>query len=331
MSHYNHLTIKEREKLMSFRAKGFSITQIAQELGRHKSTISRELRRNSKEEDYSPSAAQDNYKQRRQHCKAQKKLSNADLYQFVKDKFLVHQWSPEEISGRLKYESGNQCISTTTIYRAIYAGLFDTEDQKRSKGNRGAIRKLRHHGKTRHTKGYQENRGKIKISHEICERPICANERKRIGDWEADTVVGKRDKACLLTLVDRKSRFLLSAKANAKRSLDVNKTMISCLKGEIVQTITPDRGKEFAKHHLVTEELDGVQFYFPLPHHPWQRGTNENTNGLLREYFPHGKDLTDIDDAYIQSKVDELNKRPRKCLGWKTPYEVYYSVSLHFP
>lgn len=118
-------------------------------------------------------------------------------------------------------------------------------------------------------------------------------------------------------------------KADEKKADPVNKVMIRVLKDQPLKTITPDRGKEFSKHSEVTAALDDVQFCFSRLHHPWQRGTNENTNGLLREYFPKGKDLTDITDDYIQSKTDELNKRPRKCLGYKTPYEVYYSTSLH--
>lgn len=118
-------------------------------------------------------------------------------------------------------------------------------------------------------------------------------------------------------------------KADEKKADPVNKVMIRVLKDQPLKSITPDRGKEFSKHSEVTAALDDVQFYFPRPHHSWQRGTNENTNGLLKEYFPKGKDLTDITDDCIQSKIDELNKRPRKCLGYKTPYEVYYSTSLH--
>ena len=168
-----------------------------------------------------------------------------------------------------------------------------------SSGNRGAIRKLRHRGKSRHTKGYVERRGQIVISHDIDERPAVANERSRLGDWEGDTVAGITGKACLVTLVDRKSRFLIRGKASEKKAEHVNKVMIGSLKGQPCETITPDRGKEFAKHTVVTEALEKVQFYFPKPHHPWQRGTNENTNGLLREYFPKGRDLTDVSEAYI--------------------------------
>ncbi|MDD5810849.1 MAG: IS30 family transposase [Treponema sp.] len=105
--------------------------------------------------------------------------------------------------------------------------------------------------------------------------------------------------------------------------------MIHALENERVETITPDRGKEFAEHGAVTKHLGGKQFYFPLPHHPWQRGTNENTNGLLREYFPKRKDITNYSDEYIAAVTDKINKRPRKCLGYKTPFEVYYSKTLH--
>ena len=147
--------------------------------------------------------------------------------------------------------------------------------------------------------------------------------------WEGDTVAGVKGKACLVTLVDRKSRYLVGGKADAKKADAVNAVMIQALQNEPLRSITPDRGKEFAKHAEVTAALDQVQFYFPLPHHPWERGTNENTNGLLREYFPKGKDLSDIPDSYIQKKFDELNKRPRKCLGYRTPFEVYHSKVLH--
>ena len=195
-------------------------------------------------------------------------------------------------------------------------------------GNRGAIRKLRHRGKSRHTKGYVERRGKIQVSHEICERPKAADKRSRLGDWEGDTVVGTPGQACIVTLVDRKSRYLVGGKAEEKSADSVNAVIINSLKDQPLKSITPDRGKEFTKHSKVTEALDKVQFYFPLPHHPWQRGTNENTNGLLREYFPKGRNLNGIPAEYILEKFDELNKRPRKCLGYRTPYEIYYSTML---
>ena len=243
----------------------------------------------------------------------------------MKQRLLECQWSPEEIAGRLRAEYGQCVISTTTIYRAIYSGKLNA-----SKGSTAStIRKLRHKGKRRRTPSAEEKRGKIKISHDITERPAGAENRSELGHWEADTVVGKQGKACLVTLVDRKSRYLLCGKADGKNAQAVSKTMIDLLLGATALSVTPDRGKEFARHEEVTEYLDGLPFYFPQPHQPWQRGTNENTNGLLREYLPKGKDITDIPDDYIQEKVIMLNLRPRKCLNYKTPYEVHFSKALH--
>ena len=142
-------------------------------------------------------------------------------------------------------------------------------------------------------------------------------------------MVGKQGKACLVTLVDRKSRYLLGGKAASKTAATVNKVMCEALSGQPHLSVTPDRGKEFSKHAQLSKELKRVTFYFPAPHHPWERGTHENTNGLLREFFPKGKDITDTPEDYIQRKYHELNLRPRKCLGYKTPYEVYFSKVLH--
>ena len=329
MSHYKHITPEEREKILVLRSQNHSITYIASNIGRNKSTISRELSRNNIDGEYSAIAAQAAYCNRRIRCRRKTKLSDPNIFKLVQEKFLEHQWSPEQIAGRLKQEHSDISISYTTIYRGIYAGLFDTPEERSSAGNRGAIRKLRHRGKTRHTNDHVEKRGKIVISNDLKDRPEEANNRSRIGDWEGDTVSGSQNGNCLVTLADRKSRMRLCRRAEKKASDCVRDVMIKCLKGQPLYSITPDRGKEFAKHAEVTEALNGVQFYFPKPRHPWDRGTNENTNGLLREYFPKGDDLSKYSDEYIQSKVDELNKRPRKCLGYLTPYEVYYSKSLH--
>lgn len=323
---HHHLTLEEREMIMKYQAMGFSLSKIAEAIGRNKSTISRELRRNSADEIYMPSIAHDLYLGRRKACHPNRKLDDPVLYRYVKDRFLIDQWSPQQIEGRLILEKASSLISYSTIYRAIYGGRFD--EPHLSHGNRGAIRKLRHKGKSRHTKDYEEKRGKMQISHEISERPKEAEERNRIGDWEADTVAGKKGRSCLVTLVDRKSRFLIGGRAPLKKAAPVNKIMISVLKDQPIESITPDRGKEFARHQEVSEALDQVKFYFPLPHHPWQRGTNENTNGLIREYFPKGEDLDDKSDEMIRQAFDKINKRPRKCLGYRTPYEVYYSTEL---
>ena len=275
-----------------------------------------------------PSKAQASYRQRRKKCRPHKILEKPELFALVKRLFLGCQCSPEQIANRLKLENYPISISYKTIYRAIYASMFDTAEQKRSTGNRGARRKLRHRGKPRRPKGYVSNRGKIPISHELVERPLEAKERSRLGDWEADTIVGYNRKSGLLTLVDRLSRFLICRKLSRLGSKEVKAAMIEALRGEPVHSITPDRGREFQLHGEVTGAL-GVEFYFPPPHQPWQRGTNENTNGLLREYFPKGYDFTQLSDKDLRAVVNQLNHRPRKCLGYKTPWEVYFSTMLH--
>lgn len=212
MSHYKHLTPSEREKIYLLHPQNYSLSFIANSIGRNKSTVSRELTRNSNKDRYSPSAAQAAYARRRKQCKPQLKLSDPALYEYVRDRFLKHQWSPEQIAGRLSLENTDQSVSYTTIYRAIYAGMFDTKEQRASHGNRGAIRQLRHRGKTRQTKDHLEKRGKIPISHAIADRPAEANKRCRLGDWEADTVIGKKASPCLLNPHRPKKSFSAQSK-----------------------------------------------------------------------------------------------------------------------
>ena len=209
-------------------------------------------------------------------------------------------------------------MSFSTIYRYIYRHLLP---------NISSEKNLRRRGKFQRPDKAMYN--SVKPDRYIHEWSDVIKKRQRIGDWEGDTVAGKASGPCLVTLADRMSRFLISRKAAKKNSMHVRDIMIQCLEGQPLHSITPDRGKEFARHAEVTDALNNVQFYFPQPHQPWQRGTNENTNGLLREYFPKGSDLSKYSDEQIQNKVDELNKRPRKCLGYRTPYEVYYSTTLH--
>lgn len=326
---YTHLTIFEREKIYLWSSQKISLREIARRLNRSASTISRELRRNQKNSAYSPIIAQTKYEKRKTNCGRNQCLSNPKLWQQVRHLFVDLQWSPEQISNRLKLEKHELQISYNTIYRAIYNGVF--ERKKLNHGNRGLIRSLRHKGKTRHTKGHHETKGKIPISHTIYVRPKAAYQRSEIGHWEADTVAGKTGGSCLVTLTDRKSRYLLAGKINKKKSefvkskiLELFKTVEQCK----VKTITPDRGKEFSKHPEITKMI-GVPFYFPDPHAPWQRGTNENTNGLIREYLPKKESMDEISDETINKYIDKINMRPKKILGWKTPYEVFFNTALH--
>lgn len=330
MGHYNHLTIEERETILIMQTKECSIRKISAVLGRAPSTVSREIERNTKVANiYSPSYATENYKYRRQKCRRRKLLQDESTKNKVQELFLEQQWSPEQISSRLRYENSPISISYNTIYRGIYSGLLEVK--KLGHGERGVARKLRHRGKTRRRKGETETRGKIVISNTIDMRPKEADERKEIGHWEADTVLGKRNTGCLLTLADRCSRYYIAERIPTKTSQPVADKMteiLTQLPTDKVKTITPDRGKEFAKHTQVTETIE-VPFYFSDPHAPWQRPTNENFNGLLREYMPKTTDFSQYTDYEIQEYVSKLNTRPRKCLGWKTPKEVFFSTVLH--
>lgn len=216
MSHYKHITPTEREKILILRSQNHSITYIADSIGRDMSTVSQELSRNTINGEYSAVAAQVAYGDRRIRCRRKTKLSDPKIFKLVQEKFLEHQWSPEQIAGRLKQEYSDVIISYTTIYRGIYVRLFDTSEERKSHGNRSAIRKRRHKGKTRHTRDHIEKRGKIVISNDLEDRPKAANDRSRIGDWEGDTAAGSQNGNCLVTSADRKSGMLLCQRAEKK-------------------------------------------------------------------------------------------------------------------
>lgn len=327
MNHYQHITIDERETIFLMRSHGNSLREIAKNIQKSCSTVYRELKRNSDGGRYSPSKAQAKYQQRKRNCGRSSLLSVSQVFEVVREHFYEDWWSPEEISNRLAVEKHAVQISTATIYLGILKGLFDNLFKS---GSSSAVRHLRHRGKSRHNKTYQEKRGKILIPSKIHDRPREADNRLEIGHWDGDTVLGKSGKACVVTLVDRKSRYLLIGKAAKRTSSAVTNTLSQLMRlwpGRSL-TITPDRGKEFAKVQCLTEEL-GTPFYFPDPHSSWQRGTNENTNGLLREYLPKGTDIDSITDKQIQAYAEQMNNRPRKCLGWRTPFEIFFNVVLH--
>lgn len=333
MSHYKHLSIEERENLYLLKNQKLSIRKIAAQMGRSPSTISRELKRGVRQKNaYRPSVAQSRYIRRRRNCGRKRLMSQAKYQAKVCSLIEQRQWSPEQIANRLKLEASDIQISYPTIYRAIHSGMFDP------KGNHGFVRKkdkysyfLREKGKKR-KKSSDKRRVRFQDAPSISLRPQPANERKCIGHWEADTVAGKKGAACVLTLTDRCSRFLLAAKVDRNTADAVSEKMIQLL-GQLparcIQTITPDRGSEFANYPQISARLHRVEFYFPDPYAPWQRGTNENTNGLLREYLPKYQDISPVSDELIASFVDLLNLRPRKCLGWRAPFEVFFDSVLH--
>lgn len=326
MSHYKQLIIIERENLMAGLYQGKSLRSIAKEMGRAASTLSRELERNNfgTTHRYSPSRAQTRYERQRQHCGRRRLLSDIKLRDITMPLFWIELWSPEQIANRIKHELKQHRISTVTIYRSIYAGFMDSD-------GRNATEFLRYRD-IRRIRKEREKSKKAEGIKRIWDRPAYVSRRKIIGHWEGDTVEGKKGSDCLVTTVERASRFLLAGKVKGKDSRDVGQviiSMFSVLPKHHRRSLTVDRGGEFAQHREITSKLKKMPVYFCDPHSPWQRGTNENTNGLLRQYIPKGEDIAEWTDEEIRFIVDKLNRRPRKCLGWKTPYEVFYNKVLH--
>jgi len=312
---YIQLTQEQRYQIYALKKMGHNQTEIAQVLEVNKSTISRELYRNEGQRGYRPQQAHHLALKRRQKTKPKIPV---ETWAEVK-RLLRREWSPEQISGRLKREQGI-CISHEWIYQ------FVLED-KRAGGK--LYRHLRCQKKRRKRYGTYDRRGKMPNCRSIEERPAIVNHRIRLGDWEVDTLIGKRHKQAMVTLTERKSRFTLLGKVTHPTAQAVQNQIHRLLLpvADKVHTLTSDRGREFAAHEQIAERLH-LKFYFAHPYAAWERGTNENTNGLLRQYFPKKQDLRVVSNKQIERAMHRLNFRPRKCLRFKTPFEVFFKSSV---
>lgn len=314
MSH-KHLTTEDREIILRNLGSDKTYTEIARMVCCHKSTISREIKRNGGRLKYGCLSAQKRYLRQRSHCCMEKKLSRDPLLLHVIEEGIYKYWSPEQIVGRHGLN-----ISTPTIYRAVKSGLLPTKKISQY---------FRCKGKP-YKRNILEKRGKLYGCTSIEKRPCEANDRKRLGDIEGDTVLGRHGTGVVLTLVDRKSRFLSASKLPYRGSNEIAESIIELMKNTQCKTITLDNGKEFARHRKVSQGL-GVSVYFAHPHSPWERATNENTNKLLRQFLPKGSSFRTLTDDKLNYYVNLLNERPRKCLGFKTPKEVsFQNVSVAF-
>ena len=315
MSHYTQLTREERYQISALKTAGHNQVEIAKVLGRHKSTVSRELARNCGLRGYRPKQANVFAEIRRQektsHRIVAKSWERVEL-------LLREYWSPEQVSRWLRQEESIH-VSPEWIYQYV---LRD----KRAGGD--IYRYLRCQKQRKKRYGAPDRRGQLKGRISIDERPEVVNERSRIGDWEADTVIGKQGSAVLVTLVERKTRWSMIGKAPDRTAKKVRAVIVKRLLplASHVKTLTYDNGKEFALHLDIDEVLQS-NGYFAHPYHSWERGLNENTNGLIRQFFPKGKDLSEVTDEEIQSVMDKLNNRPRKCLGFKTPNQVFFGIN----
>ena len=315
---YSQLTEGERNQFYALRQAKMPMTEIANQLGRSRNTLYNELNRNRGRRGYRPRQAQQFAEKRRSETVQPLKM-HPEVIAYIDSK-LQRQWAPEQIAGTMKTDPDGPglAVSHETIYR--YVG-----DDKRAGGT--LYTHLRHgQKKRRKRRGSKDLRGKIRNRVDIDQRPAVVETRKRLGDWEADLVCGTGTSGYLVTLVERVSRRVLIGFTQTKTAREVTSEILRLLKDEVVETITFDNGKEFAGHERIAAEL-GCQCYFAKPYHSWERGLNENTNGLIRQYFPKKMSFAKITADQIALVQHRLNTRPRKCLGFKTPDRVYFSLA----
>lgn len=312
---YRQLTPEERYLISHLRRQGFSKAQIAIQTGRHRSTIGREFGRNENRHGcYRPSKAQEKTNGRRKRSRRNSQFSTED-WQLVST-YIRKQWSPEQVSGRLNKE-GKLSISHETIYRYIWT----------DKAHGGTLWEHLRGGRKNCRKRYggYDSRGRLAGKRAICERPAEVENRSTIGHWEGDTVMGSSgDKHCILTLVERKTGYVLIGKLTNRTKAQTKKRAVFLINkhNDTFKTITCDHGTEFHSYKAI-EKRTGTLFYFATPYHSWERGTNENTNGLIRQYLPKGKSMKNLTQWDCKRIATILNSRPRKRLGYKTPEECY--------
>ena len=302
---YTHLTQEERYQISTLLREGFSKRYIAWRLNRSPSTISREIARNRARNGY---FAQHAHKlARRRHCPNPKRIPYDTWVQVIA--YLDLQWSPEQIASHVS-------VSLHSIYRFI--------QQDKSRGG-VLFHNLRFRNQRKRKYGSIETRGQLTNRKSIHDRPAEIEQRSRFGDLEIDTIVGKNHQQSLVSIVDRKTGYLWLKKCSTRKAEEVCQATIRLLEPikAHLKTITADNGKEFSLHEYAAQELD-IDWYFADPYSAWQRGTNENTNGLIRQYIRKGSDLNDYTDAYIAEITQRLNHRPRKRLGFKSPSQVLW-------
>jgi IS30 family transposase len=317
MKTYKQLTEGQRYQIAALKEAGNSNKEIAVIVEVSEATISRELRRNGGKQGYHPQQAHNTACQRKRAATKAIKMT-PEVIVLVNEQIRL-DWSPEQVSGWLIKQQGIY-LSHERIYQHIWA-------DKRLGGDLYTY--LRQGHKQRRKKyGSTDKRGQLCNRVSIEQRPDIVDEKSRIGDWEIDTVIGQNHKGALVTIVERNSKFTVIQKVDTKQAEGVTMATITLLKpySDKVFTITADNGKEFAGHETIAKELD-AQVYFAHPYSSWERGLNENTNGLIRQYFPKGSSFETITDKEVAFVMHRLNHRPRKGLNYRTPHEVFFEHS----
>jgi len=313
---YHQITQEERYTISTLRKQGCTVVEMSSETGRHRSTIYREIARNQcKDGGYRPSKAITRTQTRRSYSRRNQQFT-ADDYETI-HALIRQDWSPEQASARLKQQA-QLSISHETIYRHIWEDKADGGTLHQHL--RGACKQRRKRY------GAYDSRGRLAGKRPLTERSKKADERLEKGHWEIDTVHGRGSHDCILTLVDRKTRFTVIGKLKNKTKAQINERLLKLIsRPEIsVKTITADNGTEF-HGYVDIEKKANLKFYFAQPYHSWERGTNENTNGLIRQYLPKKESMASITQARCNAVANKLNNRPRKILGFQTPKEAFYA------
>lgn len=315
---YQQITSHERYILAAFRKQGLSIATMANLLGRHRSTIDREIKRNCSPSHgaYEPDRADARSRVRRSHSRRNRHYSKSDFD--TVEFFLREDYSPEQICGHLK-RYGMKCMSHETIYQHIWRDKTNGGDLWTHLRQSPKLRRKRY-------KAY-DSRGRLADKRMITERPAIIETRKTKGHWEIDLVHGKGSKHCIVTLLERKTGFVQIGILPNKTTAELNKKAIILINRDpcLYKTITSDNGTEFHQYKQI-EAVTDVKFYFAHPYHSWERGSNENVNGLIRQYLPKGTSMEELTQRQCDAIATKLNRRPRKRLNFRTPEEKYYNV-----
>jgi transposase, IS30 family len=311
---YRQLSPEERYMLAALRRQGLNQSEIARLLGRHRSTVCREVRRNSTRADgrYRAFTAQERTNGRRSRSRRNQRFTASEFA--LVDELLCRQWSPEQVAGHLRHR-GQLSISHETIYRHVW------RDKKEGGLLYTHLRGARKRRRKRY--GAYDSRGRLAGKRMISERPPEVEARGCVGHWEADTVMGAGSKDCVVTLVERRTGLMMVGKLSDRTAESLSRRLTRLIRGAgRVETVTADNGTEFHGYGRI-ERLTGATFYFARPYHSWERGSNENANGLLRQYLPKGMSMAGLSQQQCNAIARKLNTRPRKRLGFRTPLECF--------
>ncbi len=315
---YKHITKEQRYQISVLLKANHGISFIAKQLNLHRATVYREIKRNSRPRgSYDAKRASELSEIRKERFAKNRKL-NRKMVTFIREKLETEQWSPEQIKGYCD-KNNIAMVSHERIYQFVYA----------DKGNGGSLYKHLRTGNNKYKKRYGKHKNRkviIKNKVSIEARPDIINNKDRFGDWEIDTIVGKDHKGAMVTIVERKSNFLLIAKLKSKNASHLARVVIRLLAPykDLVHSITSDNGTEFAKHEYIANKLN-AKYFFAHPYSSWERGLNEYSNKLIRQYIPKKSDFSLFSNMDVLRIIDKLNNRPRKLLNFQKPLKVFFN------